>query len=215
MKKDIVIIGAGGHAISILDAVHSMDLSVVAFVDEAKKGEKLLGLNIYSNISDIKDFGSHEYVIGIGDNSLRKKVVKKSLGEYPDMNFATVIHKTSYVSNTSEVSTGSVILAKSFIGPCSNIGNHCIVNSGSIIDHECSLDDYSSTGPGAVLGGNVKIGSGSIISIGAIVKHGIRVGRNSLVGANSLINKNIDDNLVYYGVPAKEIRSRKSDEKYL
>ena len=215
MIKEIVLIGAGGHAASIADAINSSGGSVIGFVDEAKKGEKVLNLDVYSNIKDLKDFQSYEYVISLGDNSLRQKVLNKSLSEYPDIKFATVIHRTAYVSEYATIEKGSVILGKSFVGPRSHIGNHCIINTGSKIDHDCFLDDFSSTGPGAVIGGNVKIGTGSIVSIGATIKHGITIGCNSLIGAMSFLNKDIKSNLIYYGIPAKEIRSRESDEAYL
>ena len=97
MKKDIVLIGAGGHAKSIADAISSIGLSVRAFVDEAKIGKKIFGLDVFSKITDIKNFESYDYIIAIGDNSLRRKVNERSLLEYPDIKFTTIIHKTAYI----------------------------------------------------------------------------------------------------------------------
>ena len=48
---------------------------------------------------------------------------------------------------------------------------------------------------------NVFIGSGTRIL------YGVRIGRNVIVGSDSLVNKDIPDNSVYAGVPAKYICS--------
>ncbi|MDA9804400.1 acyltransferase [Gammaproteobacteria bacterium] len=71
------------------------------------------------------------------------------------------------------------------------IGSHCSVYSVSTID--------DSTGR-ILLRKNCRIGSHSTILPGTTV------GKNSIVGAHSLVNKDIPDNVIAFGVPAKVIR---------
>lgn len=52
-----------------------------------------------------------------------------------------------------------------------------------------------------ILEENVSIGAGSIIM------GGIKIGKNSMVGAGSLVTKSIPANQVWYGNPAKYIKS--------
>ena len=54
-----------------------------------------------------------------------------------------------------------------------------------------------------------------MIGIGARVIEKVRIGDNVIVGANSLLNRDIDDNKVVYGNPARVYRSRKQDDSYL
>jgi serine acetyltransferase len=65
------------------------------------------------------------------------------------------------------------------------------------------------------MGGGVQIGNFSTISIGATVKHLIKIGDDVVVGANSLVLENLPNNIVAYGLPAKKIRERKREDKYL
>lgn len=51
-----------------------------------------------------------------------------------------------------------------------------------------------------ILKRNCKIGSQSVIMPGVII------GENSIVGAFSFVNKNIPDNVVAFGVPAKVVK---------
>ena len=72
------------------------------------------------------------------------------------------------------------------------IGGGCRIYSISTIDGK--------HGP-VLLKRNCKIGAGST------VLPGVTVGENSVVGAHSLVTRDIPDNVVAYGVPAKIIRN--------
>jgi len=71
------------------------------------------------------------------------------------------------------------------------IGSHCSIYSVSTIDNKKGK---------VVLKKNCKIGSHSV------VMPGITVGENSVIGAFSFINKDIPDNVVAFGIPAKVVR---------
>ena len=72
------------------------------------------------------------------------------------------------------------------------IGSHCSIYSVSTIDNSFGK---------VVLKNNCRIGSHSTIL------PGISIGKNSIIGAHSLVNKDIPDNVVAFGVPAKVVRS--------
>ena len=72
------------------------------------------------------------------------------------------------------------------------IGSHCSIYSVSTIDNSSGK---------VVLKNNCRIGSHSTIL------PGVSIGNNSIIGAHSLVNKDIPDNVVAFGVPAKVVRS--------
>lgn len=51
----------------------------------------------------------------------------------------------------------------------------------------------------------VKIKSGSFIGIGARIFPGVTIGKNAVVGANTVVKKDVPDNYVAFGIPAKVI----------
>ena len=71
------------------------------------------------------------------------------------------------------------------------IGSHCSIYSVSTIDGKKGR---------VFLKNNCKIGSHSIIM------PGITIGENSVVGAFSFVNKNIPENTLAYGIPAKTVK---------
>ena len=71
------------------------------------------------------------------------------------------------------------------------IGSHCSIYSISTIDD---------TAGEVVLKENCKIGSHSTIL------PGVTIGINSIIGAHSLVNRDIPNDVIAFGVPAKIIR---------
>ncbi|QZT37223.1 acyltransferase [Halosquirtibacter xylanolyticus] len=108
-----------------------------------------------------------------------------------------------------------------------NIGNNVYVGYGSWINgHKdgVTLCDEVMLGPYVTLvannhsfldnsyrfgkgsGGEIKIGSGTWLAAKSTVTAGVVIGKGVLVGANSVVTKDIKDNFVVGGVPAKMIR---------
>jgi acetyltransferase-like isoleucine patch superfamily enzyme len=56
------------------------------------------------------------------------------------------------------------------------------------------------------MGGDVSVGAGSLIGIGAIVMPQRWVGTWSTVGAGALVHRNVPDDAVVVGVPARILR---------
>jgi len=77
------------------------------------------------------------------------------------------------------------------------IGSHTSIYSISTIDNKKGK---------VILKENCKIGTHST------VMPGVTVGKNSIVGAHSYVDKDIPDNTLAYGVPAKIIRKLDKDE---
>jgi len=73
------------------------------------------------------------------------------------------------------------------------IGSHCSIYSVSTIDNKEGE---------VILKKNCKIGSHSVIM------PGVTVGENSIIGAFSFVNRDIPDNTVAVGVPAKVIKEK-------
>ena len=71
------------------------------------------------------------------------------------------------------------------------IGSHCSIYSISTIDNKKGR---------ITLKKNCKVGSHSV------VMPGVTIGKNTVVGAFSFVNKDIPDNVVAGGVPAKVIK---------
>jgi sugar O-acyltransferase (sialic acid O-acetyltransferase NeuD family) len=211
----LVIFGAGGHAVSVANVALSAGYTLKHFVDKNRTGQNLLGISIISDLNDLDGLDFYCYGIAVGDNAVRERIYNNLKIKYANLKFPPLVHASATVSLFTSIGDGTVVMPKAVIGPNSKIGNFCILNTLSSIDHDCLMLDFSSLAPAAVTGGSVQIGLRSVVSIGATIKHGLKIGHDSVVGANSYLSKDLPDNQLAYGTPAKYVRSRNIGDSYL
>lgn len=80
-----------------------------------------------------------------------------------------------------------------------------ITHDGGVLLYRTQIPDLEITKP-IVIGNNVYIGNN------VIILPGVNIGNNVIIGAGSIVTKDISDNTVVAGVPAKKI---KTTDEYL
>lgn len=205
MSKDVIIIGAGGHAKVIADIIYKSGDNLIGFLDDnlANKGKEIyLGKKVLGTTKDIEIYNKNYFIIGIGNNSIRKKINNEN-----NLKLYTAIHPSAIIAEDVKIGTGSVIMAGVVINPGTVIGKNCIINTCSSLDHDNLLEDYVHISPGAHLAGTVSVKEGTWICTGAIVKNNITIGKNNIIGAGGVVIKDIiEENATYIGVPARRIK---------
>jgi len=220
-KKEIFIVGSSRHAKVIIDIIEKEGVyEIVGLIDSFKnKGEETLGYKVVGKEQDLpellKKHNGASVLIAIGDNWARHLVMKKLINISPEIIFATSIHPSAQIAKHVNIGKGVVIMAGAIVNNETMIEDFVIVNTKASIDHDGLLKSFSSLAPGVTLGGNVTVGNYTAVSIGATVKHDISIGNHALIGAGAVLLHNCGDNVIMYGVPAKEIRKRVQGEKYL
>lgn len=202
MVKDVVLIGAGGHAKVIADIVLKSGDKLVGFLDDnaEKQGSEIFkGYKVIGTISDVNKYSDCYFVIAIGDNKTRARIAEKLVVKY-----YTAIHPNAVVADTVKVGEGTVIMAGAVINPDTIIGRHCIINTACSIDHDNHIDDYAHISPGAHLAGSVSVGNNSWICAGAIIINNISIINDIIVGAGATVLSDINEPGIYIGTPAKK-----------
>jgi sugar O-acyltransferase (sialic acid O-acetyltransferase NeuD family) len=202
MSKDVIIIGAGGHAKVIADIIYKSGDNLIGFLDDnlANKGKEIyLGKKVLGTTKDIENYNKNYFVIGIGNNSIRKKINNEN-----NLKLYTAIHPSAIIAQDVKIGTGSVIMAGVVINPGTVIGKNCIINTCSSLDHDNLLEDYVHISPGAHLAGTVSVKEGTWICTGATIINNITIAKNNIIGAGSVVIKDInEENGTYVGVPVK------------
>ena len=219
--KNIVIFGSSGHCKVIIDIIEkTKKYNLVGIIDKyQEKGKKFFDYEIIGRDEEIESLIKNYHiecgVVGIGDNSTRKKVVDYVFQINSDFKFEPLINPKSNLGKNVIIGNGTIIMSGVSVNSDTKIGSHCIINTNSSIDHDCCLGDYVSVSPNCGIGGNVSIGNNSFIGLGSNVINNINIGENNVIGSSSLVIRDINNFTLGYGIPFKEVKKMKKNEEYL
>lgn len=208
--KEIILLGAGGHAAVILDILKAQiacgeQIHIKGLLDDSDK-LTCMGYPVLGPISKINQYMDEKtyFIIAIGANQVRQQLATL----LPDDKFYTVIHPSAILGSGVSVGSGSVVMPNVTINANSQIGRHVIVNTGAIVEHDNVIEDYVHLSPRATLCGGVTVGQMTHVGAGATVIQGKVIGKNSIIGAGATVITNIPDEVVAVGTPAKVIKER-------
>lgn len=87
-----------------------------------------------------------------------------------------------------------------------SLGKGCLLNPHTSVSHDSVVGDFVEMSPGARITGHVFVGSYSSLGTNAVILPRVRVGINVVVGAGAVVTKDVPDNCLVAGVPARIIR---------
>lgn len=206
--KEIILLGAGGHAAVILDILRAQiangeKIKIKGLLDDSNKKE-WMGYPVLGSTLEANDFNEEHtcFIIAIGSNQMRYELSKK----YSHLKFFTAIHPSAIIGSQVNIGAGSVIMPNVVINANSQIGQHVIINTGAIVEHDNLIGDYVHLSPNATLCGTVRVKPLTHIGAGATVIQGKMIGMQSMIGAGATVITDIPDQVVAVGTPAKVIK---------
>lgn len=202
--KEIVGLGAGGHATSLLEAIRSRgEWRVVELVVDGAVAEdaELLGVPVRP---DFTETGVEHAFVGIGgvrERSARRRAFARldGLGYV----LPPIVHATAVVSEFATLGRGAQVLAGAVVNAAAGVGDGAIVNTGAIVEHDCEVGQSAHLGPRAVIGGNVVVEDGAHIGMGAVVVEGLRIGAGAFVAAGAVVTRDVPPGAHVRGIPAQ------------
>lgn len=140
------------------------------------------------------------------------------------------LHETTRIDSFTKIEGGQGVR----IGAHVHISSFCHVNVGG---GEVVIGDYAAMASGSkILGGSnletgesmsaaaphemqrvgrdiTVIGAGAFLGVNAVVMPGVRIGNQAIIGTGAVVTKDVPDNEVWVGIPAKFARMRKPIEE--
>ena len=188
--------------------------------------------------SDIKVFKSNDLAILIGDYNTIEPILKDNdlndvYVETAAQNSAVPMLDIKHINARIEpgaiirdqVSIGenAVIMMGAVINIGAEIGDKSMIDMGAVLGGRAIVGKNSHIGANAVLAGvvepasaqPVRIGDNVIVGANAVVLEGVQVGDNAVVGAGAIVTKDVAENEVVAGVPAKvlKVKDQKTTDK--
>ncbi len=194
MKKDLLLIGGGGHCSSCIDVIEQEGcFQIAGIIDLQKKlNHHILGYKIIGTDNDLpKLIQSHPNVLitlGQVKPSPRREELfntAKKLGA----NFPVIKSPLAYVSAHAHVADGTIVMHQALINAGARVGKNCIINTKALIEHDAKVGNHCHIATGAVVNGGVTVGRGSFWGSNAVSKEYTTIAKNSFIKANSIIGQ--------------------------
>ena len=205
----VLVIGAGGHGLVVIEALHAAGLSVAGLLDDGPATGPVLGyprLGSTARLPALRAQGLEHAVIAIGHNATRAAIGARC--EAAGFTLPSLVHPAALVSPSATLGAGCQVMARAVLGPLARLGRLVLVNTGAIVEHECQLEEATHLGPGAVLCGGVALGARTLVSAGAVVRPGVASGADVLVAPGAAVAGPVADGARLGGVPARPLRDR-------
>jgi sugar O-acyltransferase (sialic acid O-acetyltransferase NeuD family) len=196
MKKEIILIGGGGHCMACIDVIEQAgNFRISGIVDVPEKlHQKILGYEIIATDEDlsrvVKEYPC--FLITIGQiRSPQKRITLFNTLKELNACFPVIVSPHSYVSKHAHICEGTIVMHHALVNAGARVGANCIINSKALVEHDVEIGDHCHIATGAVVNGGVRIDGQTFIGSNAVIREYIQVGDNSVIGAGEKIITNI------------------------
>jgi sugar O-acyltransferase (sialic acid O-acetyltransferase NeuD family) len=209
--EKVVIWGSTGQALVVEDILRLRDeCEIVGYLDNLnphRKGNDFGGATVLGGeeaLDGLFQSGVRNMILAFANGPAKLKLAKAVRAR--GFRLITVIHPSACIARTATIGAGTVIRSQVAVGPQTRIGENCILGYGATISHDCTIGDGVHIGSGAHVAGGTRIGRNAWIAVGVTIIDGRTIGKNTTVGAGSTVVKDLPDNVIAYGSPAKPVR---------
>lgn len=175
----------------------------ICFVDDNFDAGQYKDLPVY-NFEELKKHYSVdecEFTVASGEPYFRKTLSEKI--ENAKYKLCTLIHPDITIAKDTVVNEGSIICKGSVITDDAYIEKGTLVNLLCSIAHDVNIGRYCVIQPHCSISGNVHIGDGTHIGTRSAIRDEVKIGSNCIIGMCSNVTKNIPENSVAFGNPAR------------
>lgn len=209
-SRRFLLLGGGGHASVVADAMRAGGHEVMGFVDDGpltpmateRIGAPFLGgtPQLWDLLGTIDE--PVELFPAVGSNSDRLNLIE-TLERHRQPQAPPIAHPSAYISETARLEPLVFVGPRAIVNPGAFVGRGAMINSGSIVEHDCSIGNLAHIAPGAILCGAAKVGTSALIGAGAVVLPGVTIGNGATLGAGAVANKDVPEGHISMGVPAR------------
>lgn len=215
MRK-VAILGGLGNATVVAAAIEharrsgATDLEVAGFLNDREEIGTLLDMfPVIGRTGDAKRFLDDGYwfintILRI-DGNRERIAMFESLG-IPDDRLASFVHPMAYVAPSVQLGPGTIIMPQVAMSPGTKLGKGTIMMVGATMGHDNEVGEFCHIAAQACVGSYLKIGKGVHIGFNATIRENLIIGDNATLGMGAVLTKNIGENEIWAGNPAKFLR---------
>lgn len=210
-KKEIILIGGGGHCKSCIEVIESENKFKITGIIDAKNkiGQLVLGYPIIGCDDDLPKLKNKYDCALITIGQIKSASIRiKIFNQLKKLGYTLPVIKASsaVVSKHSEIDEGTIIMHQCMVNADVKIGKNCIINTKSLIEHDATIGNHCHISTNAVINGTVNIGDENFIASNTTFVNNLTTTNNVFVGISAVVTKSLTEPGIYVGNPARKIR---------
>jgi len=187
MNRQLILIGAGGHARACIDVIETeKKYTIAGLVGRAEEVDaKIFAYKVLGTDSSLFMLAGEFNYAFIGVGQLKTPKIRIHLFEQglaAGFLFPTIISPQAYVSPHAKIGEGTIVMHGAIVNAGASVGKNCIINSNALIEHDSIIGDNTHISTGAIVNGGAEVGSGSFVGSRSVISNCVSIGRNSIIG---------------------------------
>lgn len=206
--KPKVILICGGRLAGLLYSMFRDDYDFIGYADDVfscgyvEKTYGLKNLGTSESFPHLASLGA-QAVVAVTDVKARQKY--HDLLKNAGLSLVTLTANTAIISPYASIGRGCIVRHNAIVSAQVRVDDNTVISDGAYVGHDSIIGSNVYLSPGVNLNGSVSIGDNTFIGTGAVVMPEVKVGRGCTIGAAACVNKDIGDNMVVAGVPARPL----------
>jgi len=209
------IYGAGGVGREILDLARVINAAKnswdkIVFINDFKKESYVNGAEVFTFDEFKTSFtvDNAKITIAVGEPKVRRLLREKVTdGGYK---LQTLIHPNAFVGTATIIGDGTIIQFGTFVSCNVKIGENVLLEPCSKVSHDSVVGNDAVISAYVVISGNCTVGELSYVGISVAVRENISIGGSTIIGMGSAVLRDIPENVVAFGNPARVMKSNVS-----
>jgi 2,3,4,5-tetrahydropyridine-2-carboxylate N-succinyltransferase/tetrahydrodipicolinate N-acetyltransferase len=129
--------------------------------------------------------------------------------------FNARIEPGAFIRDKAKIGDNCVVMMGAVVNIGAEIGQNTMLDMNTVIGGRAKIGDNCHIGAGSVIAGVIEppsadpvvIHDNVMVGANAVILEGVEVEKNSVIAAGSIVTKDVPENIVVAGTPAKKIKN--------
>ncbi len=214
-KAKVVFCGAGIKSVSLLEMIEEMNSlncfswEILGFLDDGAYAPDAMvnGYPVIGKLTSASRLPNDvSFINGIYNYSTCRRLTEiLSKTEIGYDRWLNLIHPSTWISPSATLENGVIAYPFTVVHHHAKVGHRSLLMPRSTVGIHNTVGQDTIVGTNCILAGYANVESNVYLGQGSCVKERVTVGRGAIVGMGAVVTKDVDENAVVVGNPAKKL----------